>query len=208
MFRESSEVFSAHVGTDAACPERSRRARPAGQSPAELGRGRCGAQLLVALVIFFGATPLLRSADCISIQEAGQHVGETRCVTGKVVRVKVGVKGVHFLDFCEDQMACPFTVVVFEHDLKDVGDVRRLAGRTIQIRGAVKLYDGRPEIILNRISQITGGAAMIPPLPKAYDVENRGHYSAGRLHPSRKPAKTKATPNISATYDVEGDDAP
>src|ERR1700758_867543 len=104
MLRESSEVFSADIGTDAACPERSRRARRAGQSPAELGRGRWGAQLLVALVIFFGATPLLRSADCISIQEAGQHVGETRCVTGKVVRVKVGVKGVHFLDFCEDQM--------------------------------------------------------------------------------------------------------
>ena len=87
----------------------------------------------------------------------------------------------HFLDFCEDQAACPFTVVVFSHDLKDVGDVRRLAGRTIEIVGNVKLYEGRPEIILSRISQIRGGAAMIPPLPKNYDVENRGHYSAGRL---------------------------
>jgi len=158
-------------------------------------------------MIFFAA-PLLRAADCISIQEAGQHVGETRCVTGKVLRVKVGVKGVHFLDFCEEQMACPFTVVIFGNDLKDIGDVRRLAGRTIEIRGALKLYDGRPEIILNRISQITGGAAMIPPLPKAYDVENRGHYSAGHLYHSKKPAKTKATPNISATYDVEGEEAP
>ena len=160
--------------------------------------------VLVALVVFFGV-PLLRAADCISIQEAGQHIGETRCVTGKVVRVKVGLKGVHFLDFCEDQPACPFTVVIFGHDLKDVGDVRRLAGRTIEIHGALKLYDGRPEIILNRIRQITGGAAMIPPLPKAYDVENRGHFSAGRLYPSKKPKKTKASPNISATYDVEGE---
>ncbi|MGB8062740.1 MAG: hypothetical protein WCF26_12655 [Candidatus Sulfotelmatobacter sp.] len=200
MFRESGDVFSARVGTDAFV-------RPVGQSPAARGRGRWRAPLLVALVILF-AVPLLRAADCISIQEAGQHVGETRCVAGKVVRVKVGVKGVHFLDFCEDQLACPFTVVVFEHDLKDVGDVRRLAGRTIEIRGALKLYDGRPEIILNRISQITGGAAMIPPLPKAYDVENRGHYSAGHLYHAKKPAKTKATPNISATYDVEGEEPP
>jgi hypothetical protein len=46
------------------------------------------------------------------------------------------------------------------------GDVRRLAGRAIEIHSAVKLYDGRPEIILNRISQITGGAAMIPPAPQ------------------------------------------
>jgi DNA/RNA endonuclease YhcR with UshA esterase domain len=105
-------------------------------------------------------------------------------------------------------MACPFTVVVFSHDLKDVGDVRRLAGRTIEIRGAVKAYDGRPEIILSRISQIEGGAAMIPPLPKNYDVENRGHYSAGRLYPSRKAKKANTKPNPTATYgtDVEGGD--
>jgi len=144
------------------------------------------------------------------MQEANQHVGDSMCVTGRVLRIKVGARGVHFLDFCEDQMACPFTVVVFPSDLKDVGDVRRLAGRTIEIRGPVKLYDGRAEIILNRISQISGGAAMIPPLPKNYDVENRGHYSAGRLRPTKKPAKVKATPNSTATYgyDVEGDDPP
>jgi hypothetical protein len=148
------------------------------------------------------------ASDCVPFQEAGQHVDETKCVTGKVIRVKVGQSGVHFLDFCEDQAACPFMVVVFSHDLKDVGDIRRLAGRTIEIVGNVKLYDGRPEIILSRISQIRGGAAMIPPLPKNYDVENRGHYSAGRLYPSKKPKKTKATPNPTATYgyDVEGDE--
>ncbi|HLV86153.1 MAG TPA: hypothetical protein VKV39_04195 [Candidatus Sulfotelmatobacter sp.] len=150
------------------------------------------------------------ASDCITFREAGGHIGESRCVTGKVLRVKVGAKGVHFLDFCEDQMSCPFTVVVFSHDLKDVGDVRRLEGRTIEVHGAVKSYDGRAEIILSRISQISGGAAMIPPLPKNYDVENRGHYSAGRLRPTKKPAKTKATPSSTATYgnDVESDNPP
>jgi len=151
-------------------------------------------------------TPLCAS-ECIPIHEAGQHVGETKCVTGKVLRVKVGIKATHFLEFCEDSMACPFTVVVFSSGLRDVGDVRRLEGRTIEIHGAVKLYDGRAEIILNRISQITGGAAMIPPLPKNYDVENRGHFSAGRVRPTRKPKKAKAKPPATATYgnDVEGD---
>jgi hypothetical protein len=148
------------------------------------------------------------ASDCIPIAEARQHVGETRCVTGKVLRVRVGRTGVHFLDFCEEEMACPFSVVVFSHDLKDVGDVRRLAGRVIEIHGPVKLYAGRPEIILSRLSQISGGAAMIPPLPKAYDVENRGHYSAGRLYPSKKPKRTKPTPNTTATYDVEDGEPP
>jgi hypothetical protein len=165
--------------------------------------------LLLGLLIL--AFPrLLSASDCIPIQQASQHVGETRCVAGKVLKIRIGNKGVHFLDFCEDQLACPFTVVVFQSGLKDVGDVRRLAGRAIEIHGTVKLYEGRPEIILNHISQITGGAAMIPPLPKNYDVENRGHYSAGRLRPTKKPAKTKAKPSTSATYgnDVEGAEPP
>jgi len=164
----------------------------------------------IGLVVILFAAPFLATSDCLPIHEANRHVGETSCVTGKVLRVKVGDKGVHFLDFCEDEMACPFTVVVFSHDLKDVGDVRRLAGRMIEIHGPVKLYDGRAEIILNRISQITGGAALIPPIPKNYDVENRGHFSAGRVRPTKKPAKVKAKPNTTTTYgnDVEGDEGP
>jgi hypothetical protein len=169
--------------------------------------------LRVALRLVFSfifVAPLLAVTECVPIHEASQHVGETKCVSGKVLHVKVGNRGVHYIDFCEDHAACPFTVVVFAHDLKDVGDVRRLEGRMIQIHGAVKLYDGRAEIILSRISQLTGGAAMIPPLPKNYDVENRGHYSAGRLHPSKKLKKGKAAPSATATYgnDVEGDQPP
>ena len=106
------------------------------------------------LAILF-APGLLPASDCLALSDAAHHVGETRCVIGKVLRVKVGARGVHFLDFCADQMACPFTVVVFPHDLKDVGDVRRLAGHLIEVRGPVKLYDGRAEIVLTRVSQIT-----------------------------------------------------
>jgi len=192
-----------NVGTDAFI-----RPRPTGQNPATLSKSAARRLGPVVLLVLLVAPASVLASDCILIREARQHVGETKCVTGKVLHVKVGAKGVHFLDFCEDQMACPFTVVVFPYDLKDVGDVRRLEGRTIEIHGPVKLYDSRAEIILNRISQITGGAAMIPPLPKEYDVEKTGHYSAGRLRPTKKPAKTKATPNTTAIYgdDVEGED--
>ena len=156
------------------------------------------------LAVLLSASAMCAS-DCLSIGEAGHHVGETRCVTGKVLRVKAGAKGVHYVDFCEDQMSCPFTVVVFPSDLKDVGDVRRLTGRVIEIHGPVKLYNGRAEIILNRVSQLTGGSTLIPPLPKNYDVEKQGHYSAGSIRPTKKPAKTKATPATSVTYGNEAD---
>lgn len=198
----NASALTPHVATDAFV-------RRAAQTPATRSTNHARVTRYVALLLFLFGVLSARAADCIPIHEAGQHIGETKCVTGKVLRVKVGIKGIHFLDFCEDQMACPFSVVVFANDLKDVGDVRQLSGRTIEIRGAVKSYEGRPEIILRRISQIEGGAAMIPPIPKNYDVENRGHFSAGRIHPAKKPGKTKAkhTPNPTATYgnDVEGD---
>ena len=205
MSRFAASPRSANVGTAAlGCPS--------GQSPAtrstDLARIWTPVATLIFLFFLF-SVPVLHASDCVPIREAGQHIGETKCV-GKVLKVKVGAKGVHFLDFCGDQMACSFSVVVFPSGLKDVGDIRRLAGRTIEIHGAVKLYDGRAEIILNHISQITGGAAMIPPLPKNYDVENRGHFSAGHIRPAKKAAKTKATPNTTSTYgnDVEANDPP
>ncbi|HXJ85653.1 MAG TPA: hypothetical protein VMS18_02450 [Candidatus Binatia bacterium] len=195
----NAATSTTRVGTDAF---------RSGQRPAVRAVLLAKAGNLIALLCILLTPCTAQAADCVPIHEAAQHVGETKCVSGKVVRVKVGVKGVHFLDFCEDAIACPFTVVVFGHDLKDVGDVRRLTGRTIEVRGLLRVYDGRPEIILSRISQIEGGAAMIPPLPKNYDVENRGHYSAGRLYPTKKPKKTKPTTGPTATYgnDVEADD--
>jgi hypothetical protein len=164
---------------------------------------RAAASAVFIANLFSGS--LVLASDCVSIQQASQHVGETKCVTGKVLKVKAGARGTHFLDFCDEQMACPFSVVVFSHDLKDVGDVRRLAGHTVEIHGLVKLYDGRPEIVLNHSSQISGASTLLPPLPKNYDVENRGHYSAGRLRPTKKPAKTKPAPNSTATYGNEAD---
>ena len=161
--------------------------------------------LFTFVPIVFSPVFALADSNCLPIREASQHVGETKCIVGKVVRVKVGSKGVHFIDFCEAQASCPFTVVVFPHDLKDIGDVRRLAGRVIEIHGPVKLYDGRAEIILNRIGQLTGGSTLIPPLPKNYDVEKQGHYSAGKMRPTKKPAKVKGTPNTTATYGNEAD---
>ncbi len=159
----------------------------------------------IVVLTFLLPSRALAASDCLSIGDAKRHVGENKCVTGKVLRVKAGAKGVHFVDFCEDQASCPFTVVVFASDLKDVGDVRRLAGHVIEIHGPVKLYDGRAEIILNRVSQLTGGSTLIPPLPKNYDVEKQGHYSAGRMRPTKKPAKVKAAPSSSATYGNEAD---
>lgn len=123
----------------------------------------------------------LCSATCLPIGEAQDHIGETRCVTGKVLKVAQGDKGVHFLDFCDDHNTCPFTVVIFASDLRYVGDVRQLAGKTVEIHGPVKLYDNRAEIVLSDLRQLKGEGTHLPPLPKNFDVERKGRYSAGKF---------------------------
>ena len=141
-------------------------------------------------------------SDCLAPAEAGKHIGEIKCITGKVIRVKQGARGVHFLDFCDDFRLCPFTVVVFPSDLKSIGDVRQLAGRTIEIHGQVKEYDGRAEIVLEEYRQLSGSGARIPPLPKNYDVEKRGRFSAGTFsHP--KAGKTPSKKRQPATLPIE-----
>ncbi len=167
---------------------------------------RCATRTLLVGVLLF---PSWCPAECIPFSEAGKHIGEIRCVTGKVVQVKPGSKGVTYLNFCQDYRVCPFTVVVFGGDLRDVGDVRQLAGKIIEVHGLVKEYDGRAEIILRQARQLSGEAAQIPPLPKNYDVEKKGHYSAGKFsHPKAKHERKKRQPATLPREIPEDDPAP
>ena len=151
----------------------------------------------------------MSSAACIPFEEAQHHIGETLCVTGKVIRVEEGSRGVRYLDFCEDYRLCSFSVVVFSYDLKKIGDVRQLAGKVIEIHGELKEYDGRAEVILENAEQLAGQATRIPPLPKNFDVEQRGRFSAGKFHAphSRHTRKKKGrvTLPIDVPEDVESD---
>jgi hypothetical protein len=128
------------------------------------------------------------AAKCLPMSEAGKHVGDTTCVAGKVLTVTESPNGAWFLNFCEDYRECPFTVVAFARDLRDVGDVRTLAGKEVEVHGKIKEYQGRAEIILSERRQLRGESAQLPPLPKDYDVSRHGSYSAGTFKAS-KPAK-------------------
>jgi hypothetical protein len=139
------------------------------------------------------------SADCIPFSQAREHIGEDQCVTGTVFRIKHGERGVTWFDFCEDFRVCPFTVVVFPGHLRDIGDVRQLEKREIQVHGTLKEYDGRAEIVLSELRQLGGDAVRIPKLPKNYDVENRGRYSAGSVsfpRTTHTASKRKQVPDL------------
>ena len=137
--------------------------------------------------------------NCVSFAEASKHVGATQCVSGTVLHVEDGSDGVTFLNFCQDSRACPFTVVVFPDDLRKVGDLRQLEGRQIEIKGTIEDYDGHAGITLRHTQQLGESAfVVVPPVPTDYDVERRGHYSAGKYsHPKAKKTHRKPGSAIS-----------
>lgn len=94
------------------------------------------------------------SAPCVDFHEAAAHVGENGCVSGRVLRVFTSRAGHTFLDFCADYRDCPFTSVIFAADRSKFGDLQSLEGRQVEIRGFIKVYRSRPEIVISETEQI------------------------------------------------------
>lgn len=119
----------------------------------------------------------IAAADCLTLEQAASSLGKTACVTGKVLKVAESRSGNFYLDFCENYRECPFTVFVPGKSIRDVGDVRQLAGKVIEVHGKIQQYGGRAEIVLKDVRQLKGEAASIPPAPKEFDASRHGNFS-------------------------------
>jgi hypothetical protein len=140
-------------------------------------------------------------ASCIPFTQAAQHIGETKCISGVVARVNRSKEGLHYLNFCDEKGACPFAAVIRADDLRHVGDVRGLQGKAVEVHGDVRGSEGGAQILVSESRQLKGAGATIPPLPRHYDVEQRGHYSAGTFsHPQsgRSTGKKRQLPKLPA----------
>ncbi len=147
--------------------------------------------IVITLVALSGVCSARNASlsDCVSLAEAGKHIGPNGCVRGTVLHVEDGRNGSKILNFCKDKN-CPFTVVVFPADLKKMGDVHQLEGKQVEIKGTIQDYEGRAEIVLRRSNQLGEGAFLLfPQVPTEYDVERPGHNSAGK--PKRPKAARK-----------------
>ncbi len=98
-------------------------------------------------VIADGNLPEYDYADAID------HVGEEVVVTGKVLRVFKSKSNTTFLDFCSNYKNCPFSAVIFASDLDKFPDTKQYE-REVRIRGEIRSYQGKAEIILEDPSQI------------------------------------------------------
>ena len=133
-------------------------------------------KIALTFVLLFAAGTTM--AKCVEYTEAENKIGSSVCVTGKVVKVAQTSSATFFLNFCDEYRNCPFTVVVFPSNLKDVGDVRTLEGKTIEVFGKVTRWHGHAEIVLRDARQLKGEAAKLPPIPKEFDVERKGRFGS------------------------------
>jgi hypothetical protein len=103
---------------------------------------------------------MAKNTHCIPPDEALRYLNKDVCVTAHVYTVVHAAQDTHFLDVCSPETsdgACHFTIVSFHKDQKDVGDLSSLADKDIQVRGTVRSFEGRAEIVLNRREQLHGG---------------------------------------------------
>jgi len=108
--------------------------------------------LTAFLVALLTATAAL--AETISVTDVGTHVGQTVTVEGVVSGVYTARSGVTFIDMGGPYPNNLFAGVIFKGDAVTVGDVSGLRGKTVDLTGTIKLYKGKPEIILKSPDQI------------------------------------------------------
>jgi DNA/RNA endonuclease YhcR with UshA esterase domain len=94
------------------------------------------------------------SVPLYSADEAKHHAGEYATVKGTVYQVFVSKKGTVFLNIDGVYPNNPFSAVIFKGDAVDFPGVNSYEGATVEITGTIKLYQGKPEIILKSPKQI------------------------------------------------------
>jgi DNA/RNA endonuclease YhcR with UshA esterase domain len=112
--------------------------------------------VIVFLGFTFAAAPALAQtqAQPIAPAEAMAHVGQSVTVEGAVSNVFVARSGITLLDIGGRYPDNPFTAVIFASDAGKFPDVKTLGGKTVDVSGPVKLYKGKPEIVVSDAAQI------------------------------------------------------
>jgi DNA/RNA endonuclease YhcR with UshA esterase domain len=90
----------------------------------------------------------------IQVEEASSHVGETVTVRGVVANVHTSRAGNTFINFGRPYPNQVFTAVIFKERTRLFPNVHSLEGSEVLVTGEVRLYKGKPEIILRDPSQL------------------------------------------------------
>jgi len=110
----------------------------------------------IAVLFICLLTPLALAADLpeYTYLEAGDHIGEDAIVTGKIIDAYNSGRAC-FLNFHEDWRN-HFSVVIFQKNFDKFGGPPEtiLKGAEVRVRGVIKEFEGRCEIVVDDPDQI------------------------------------------------------
>ena len=89
----------------------------------------------------------------IKSTEAKSYVGEYAIVQGYVASVYER-ENVAYLNFEKSYPDNPFTATIFAKHFSDFDDLTEYENRTVEVKGKITEYKGKPQIILNSEEQI------------------------------------------------------
>jgi DNA/RNA endonuclease YhcR with UshA esterase domain len=88
-------------------------------------------------------------------EDAATHAGQTVVVEGTVAKVSSSQRSATtFLNFCAPYPNQCFTAVIFQSARSLFADPQGWEGKKVRVSGRVKVYKGKPEIVLEKPSQI------------------------------------------------------
>jgi len=136
---------------------------------------------LAAWIFIFAVTAMPALATpkgCISPESTRDYLNKDVCVNAHVYDIIELSDGTRFLDLCTPETPddkCRFSIISLNADRKDVGDLTRYREQDIHIRGVVRPFNFRTQIILSREQQFHGGSEKFranPALLKGFSAED------------------------------------
>ena len=110
-----------------------------------------------ALLTLFGvmcAASIVAQIPAYTAAEAAKHVGEIATVTDKVGSVHQSGKGNIFLIMGNKDPNQAFTALIPSAGASQFSHPERFEGKTVAVSGKITLHQGKPEIIVENVSQI------------------------------------------------------
>lgn len=113
------------------------------------------ALVLAALALSAGAPASLAAQQEVVAPDSAVHfVGKTVTIRGVVSGVHTSRGGTIFLDFGARYPRNTFTAVIFSSSASRFPNASAWEGKTLRVTGEVKLYRGKPEIVVDEPGQV------------------------------------------------------
>lgn len=134
------------------------------------------------LMLCLTALPTCPAAErpCIAPEDAARHLNRDVCVAAHIYDVVELADGTRFLDVCSPETPdeqCRFSIVSLREDRREVGDLSEYKGREVRIRGVIRPFNARTEMVLSHERQFRGGSEKFRPNPallKGFSAEDHG----------------------------------